>query len=107
MRRQAADVVDRPLAEEFGALGEFESPPTSYFYVDAFRIMPDGSFQALQSTGPWLTTQDAAGSALTGMCTSWANNNPTWRIGVRCFRWTGSVWVKCGFWNIMPCQDIT
>jgi hypothetical protein len=98
--------MDDLRTDELEELGEFESAQTSYFYVDAYRVMPDGSYQFLQSTGPWSATQDEAAKVLTGMCVSWANNNPTWRIGVRCFRWTGSNWVRCGFWNIAPCQTI-
>jgi len=104
MRRRATSVVDSLVLEELGALDELESLEQSYFYVDAYRLMP--TFRFLQSTGPWWATQEKAGRVLTGMCVSWANNNPTWRIGVRCLRWTGSTWVRCGFANIMPCQNM-
>jgi hypothetical protein len=74
MRGQATDVTDSLLLEELGASDEFESPQKSYFYVDAYRLMP--SFQFLQSTGSWFATQEEAGRVLTGMCVNWANNNP-------------------------------
>jgi hypothetical protein len=99
--------MDSLLEQEFGELGEFEFPANSYFYVDGYQIMPDGSFRLLQSIKPWWTTQDEAGKVATGMCVRWHNNNPTWQIGVRCLRWTGSQWVKCAFWNVTPCQDIS
>lgn len=106
MRTQASSMIESPRLDEFSDFREFESPQTSYFYVDAYQIMPDGSYRFLQKTKPWIATEAEAGRIATGMCVKWANNNPTWKVGVRCYRWTGRAWTKCGFWNITPCQDI-
>jgi hypothetical protein len=49
--------------------------------------------------------EDEASKVLTGLCVNWANNSPTWRVAGRCYRWTGSRWVKCGFWT--TCTNIS
>jgi hypothetical protein len=102
MRLRAAHPLDSDLREAFG---EYESPQQSYFTMNAYQIMPDGSYRPLQTVKPWLTNEDEAAKVLTGLCVRWANNNPGWRIAVRCYRRVGSQWQKCGFWS--TCTDIS
>jgi hypothetical protein len=107
MTTQMTELVEQVLSELETGESEYESSQMSYFYVDAYRAMPDGSFQSLQATGPWSTTPSEADKVMTGMCVKWANNNPSWNVAVRCFRWTGSRWVKCDSANVMPCRNIS
>jgi hypothetical protein len=104
MRLHAAHPLDSDLQEAFG---EYESPQQSYFTMNAYQIMPDGSYRLLQTVKPWLTNEDEAAKVLTGICRNWANKNPGWRIAVRCYRRlpVSRQWQKCGFWS--TCTDIS
>jgi hypothetical protein len=51
MRLAAARRMD-PLLQELQVLGESESSQRSYFYVDAYRMMPDGSYQPSKQSSP-------------------------------------------------------
>jgi hypothetical protein len=75
----------------------------SWFYVEAYQTAP--FWALLRSTGPWFETPERAGQVMVGMCVSERGRNPSATIGVRCLRWTGSGWVKCGFLTF-PCSEV-
>jgi len=104
MSRNTA-VLDGILSEleyELESESEYESPQTSWFYVDAYQLSP---FFAQLTQQEFQGTPDYAQNIVTGMCVSLSNQYPGSQIAIRCQRWTGSSWTKCSSITYSPCAS--
>jgi hypothetical protein len=104
MSRNTA-VLDGILSEleyELESESEYESPQTSWFFVDAYQLSP---FFAQLTQQEFQGTPDYAQNIVTGMCVSLSNANPGAQIAIRCQRWTGSSWTKCSSITYSPCAS--
>jgi len=104
MSRNTA-VLDGILSEleyELESESEYESPQTSWFFVDAYQLSP---FFAQLTQQEFQGTPDYAQNIVTGMCVSLSNSYPGAQIAIRCQRWTGSSWTKCSSITYSPCAS--
>jgi len=96
-------VLDGILSEleyELESEREYESPQTSWYYVDAFQLSP---FYAQLDQKEFQGTPDYAQRQVNGLCISLSNSYPGAKIAIRCQRWTGSAWTKCDPITYWPC----
>jgi hypothetical protein len=105
MSRHSTTILDNVLSEleyelEHESEGEYESADTSSFSVDAFQLSP---FFAQIGQQKFQGTPDYAQNMVTGMCNQLSKQHPGSKIGIRCLRWTGSSWTKCGSIVYSPC----